>query len=176
MSRLPVNSVVVVFTLNRSFYPTISAVNPVPVLILHPREIQTMWSQTETDNNGGGYWIFSRVDIGYFCAGCHPQRFRHNHRSAGSASWILEHSLGLTSTAVVDIGFALRATYNGRALYLNGHHNGNAAVASTFYLTGSSPTMVLLLCVVRRSAKLTLRSVSSSSKLSIIVPGLYLVY
>ena len=38
--------VCVVFTLNRSFYPTTSAVHPVSVLILHPREIQIMWSQT----------------------------------------------------------------------------------------------------------------------------------
>ena len=35
----------VVFTLNRSFYPTTS-VHPASVLILHPREIQIMWSQT----------------------------------------------------------------------------------------------------------------------------------
>ena len=39
----------VVFTLNRSFYPTTSAVPPVSFLILHPREIQIMWSQTETE-------------------------------------------------------------------------------------------------------------------------------
>ena len=39
--------VIVVFTLiNRSFYPTTSAVHPVSFLILHPREIQIMWSQT----------------------------------------------------------------------------------------------------------------------------------
>ena len=38
--------VVVVFTLNRSFYPTTSAVPPVSFLILHPREMQIMWSQT----------------------------------------------------------------------------------------------------------------------------------
>ena len=41
--------VVVVFTLNRSFYPTTSAVPPVSFLILHPREIQIMWSQTLRD-------------------------------------------------------------------------------------------------------------------------------
>ena len=36
----------VVFTLNRSFYPTTSsAVPPVSFLILHPREAQIMWSQ-----------------------------------------------------------------------------------------------------------------------------------
>ena len=39
--------VVVVFTLNRSFYPRTSPVPPVSLLILHPREIQIMWSQTE---------------------------------------------------------------------------------------------------------------------------------
>ena len=38
--------VVVVFTLHRSFYPTTSAVHPVSVLILHPREMQILWSQT----------------------------------------------------------------------------------------------------------------------------------
>ena len=37
--------VVVVFTLNRSFHPTTSAVTPVSFLIVHPREIQIMWSQ-----------------------------------------------------------------------------------------------------------------------------------
>ena len=37
----------VVFTLNRSFYSTTS-VHTVSVLILHPREVQIMWSQTET--------------------------------------------------------------------------------------------------------------------------------
>ena len=41
--------VFVVFTLNRTFYPTTSAVHPVSVLILHPREIQIMRSQTETE-------------------------------------------------------------------------------------------------------------------------------
>ena len=38
--------VVVVFTLNRSFHPTASAVTPVSFLILHPREIQILWSRT----------------------------------------------------------------------------------------------------------------------------------
>ena len=38
--------VVVVFTLNRSFYPTTPAVPPVSFLILHPREINIPWSQT----------------------------------------------------------------------------------------------------------------------------------
>ena len=37
---------VVVFTLNRSFHPTTSAVPPVSFLILHPREIQILWSRT----------------------------------------------------------------------------------------------------------------------------------
>ena len=41
----------VVFTLNRSFYPTISAVPPVSFLILHPREIQILWSDSETEKN-----------------------------------------------------------------------------------------------------------------------------
>ena len=35
-----------VFTLNRSFYPSTSAAPPVSFLILHPREIQILWSQT----------------------------------------------------------------------------------------------------------------------------------
>ena len=38
--------VVVVFTLYRSFYPTTSAIPTVSFLILHPREIQILWSQT----------------------------------------------------------------------------------------------------------------------------------
>ena len=38
--------VVAVFTINRSFYPTTSAVPQVSFLILHPREIQILWSQT----------------------------------------------------------------------------------------------------------------------------------
>ena len=37
--------VLVVFILNHSLDPTTSAVHPVPALILHPREIQIMWSQ-----------------------------------------------------------------------------------------------------------------------------------
>ena len=38
--------------LNRSFYPPTSAVPRVPFLILHPREIQILWSQTvETEKN-----------------------------------------------------------------------------------------------------------------------------
>ena len=37
--------VLVIFTLNRSFYPT-SVVRPVSVLILNHREIQIVWSQT----------------------------------------------------------------------------------------------------------------------------------
>ena len=46
-SRVPGGIVVVVvFTLNRSFYPTTSPVPPVPFLILHPRELQILWSQT----------------------------------------------------------------------------------------------------------------------------------
>ena len=36
---------VVVFTLNRSFYPA-SSVHPVSVLIPYPREILILWSQT----------------------------------------------------------------------------------------------------------------------------------
>ena len=49
--------VVVVFTLKRSFYPTTSAVHPVSFLILHPREIQILWSdsinRSETEKNQG---------------------------------------------------------------------------------------------------------------------------
>ena len=46
-SLVPVVVVVVVFfTLNRSFYPTTSSVPAVSFLILHPREIQIMGSQT----------------------------------------------------------------------------------------------------------------------------------
>ena len=37
---------VVVFALNRPFYPTTSAVTPVSFLILHPREIKILWPQT----------------------------------------------------------------------------------------------------------------------------------
>ena len=37
--------VVVVFTFNRSFYPTTSAVTPASFLILHPGEIQILWSE-----------------------------------------------------------------------------------------------------------------------------------
>ena len=44
--------VVVVFTLNRSFYLTTSAVHPVSVLILHPTEIQVLWSHAvKTEKN-----------------------------------------------------------------------------------------------------------------------------
>ena len=43
--------VVVVFKLDRSFYPTTSAVPPVSFLILHPRETQIMWSDSETEKS-----------------------------------------------------------------------------------------------------------------------------
>ena len=42
------DGVVAVFTLNPSSYPT-SAVPPVSFLILHPREMQIMWSRTKQD-------------------------------------------------------------------------------------------------------------------------------
>ena len=51
MGYLVVVVVVVVFTLNISFNPTSSAVHLVSVLILHPREIQMMWSQTVRQTN-----------------------------------------------------------------------------------------------------------------------------
>ena len=44
------STVVVVFALNRSFYPT-SAVHPVSVLILHPRKIQIITSDSETEKS-----------------------------------------------------------------------------------------------------------------------------
>ena len=43
--------IVVVFTLNRSFYRTTSAIPPVSFLILHPREIQILWSDSVTEKN-----------------------------------------------------------------------------------------------------------------------------
>ena len=43
--------VFVFFTLNRSFYPTTSAVPPVSFLIIPPREIQILWSDSETEKN-----------------------------------------------------------------------------------------------------------------------------
>ena len=42
--------VVVVFTLNRSFYPTTSAIPPVSFLILHPREILRSTNYVVTDS------------------------------------------------------------------------------------------------------------------------------
>ena len=41
----------VVFALNRSFYPTTSAVPRECFLILYPREIQMLWSDSETEKN-----------------------------------------------------------------------------------------------------------------------------
>ena len=47
---IPYNPIhVVVFTLNRSFYPTTPAVSPVSFLILHPRETQIMLSHSEAE-------------------------------------------------------------------------------------------------------------------------------
>ena len=43
--------VVVVFTLNRYFYPTTSAVPPVSFLILHHREINYVVTDSETEKN-----------------------------------------------------------------------------------------------------------------------------
>ena len=42
---------VVVFTLDRSFYPTTSAVPPVSFLIPHLREIQSLVTDCETEKN-----------------------------------------------------------------------------------------------------------------------------
>ena len=39
------------FTLNRSFYPTTSAVYPVSVLILHPRDANYVVTDCETEKN-----------------------------------------------------------------------------------------------------------------------------
>ena len=41
--------VVVVFTLNRSLYPTASAVPPVSFLILHPRDTKAVVTDNETE-------------------------------------------------------------------------------------------------------------------------------
>ena len=49
--RVVVVVVVVVFTLNRSFYPTTSAVPPVSSLILHPRDTNSVVTDSETDKN-----------------------------------------------------------------------------------------------------------------------------
>ena len=38
----------VVFTPNRSFYPTTSSVHPESVLILNPREMEILWSKMTT--------------------------------------------------------------------------------------------------------------------------------
>ena len=57
--------VVFVFTLSRCIYPT-SAVHPVSVLIIHPREILFMWSHTETENQSNrkrNQHIFFSFDI-----------------------------------------------------------------------------------------------------------------
>ena len=43
--------VVVVFTLNRSLYPTPSAVPPVSFLILHPRDTNSVVTESETEKN-----------------------------------------------------------------------------------------------------------------------------
>ena len=43
--------VVVVFTLNRSFYPSTSVVRPLSALILHPREIQFIICEAEKIKN-----------------------------------------------------------------------------------------------------------------------------
>ena len=43
--------VVVFFSPNRSFYSTTPVVDPVPILILHIREIQIMWSDCGTEKN-----------------------------------------------------------------------------------------------------------------------------
>ena len=45
-TNVPTSTAFFVFAVNRSFYPTTSPVHPVSVLILHPTEIQILWSQT----------------------------------------------------------------------------------------------------------------------------------
>ena len=45
LTHAPVATAARAATLNRSFFPTTSAVPPVSFPIIHPREIQIMWSQ-----------------------------------------------------------------------------------------------------------------------------------
>ena len=47
--RTPLLPFVVVFTLNRSFYPTTSAVPPVSFLVLHPRDTKYVVTGSETE-------------------------------------------------------------------------------------------------------------------------------
>ena len=49
--------VVVVFTLNPSFYPTTSVIHPVSVLIIHPRKIEILLSQTAKQEKLSGRQI-----------------------------------------------------------------------------------------------------------------------
>ena len=45
LKTIYLKTVCAVFALSRSFYP-MTSVHPVSVLVLHPREIQNLWSQT----------------------------------------------------------------------------------------------------------------------------------
>ena len=63
--------VCVVFALNRSFFSTTS-VHPVSALILHPREIQALWSQNyDTGSYHTLYQVDSSSTMPCHCAGLH---------------------------------------------------------------------------------------------------------
>ena len=66
---------VVVCTLSRSFYPTTSAVPPVSFLILHPREIPIMWSQTVRQKNQ------TLIKVGKSSAGVPGTRAQQNENA-----------------------------------------------------------------------------------------------
>ena len=98
--------VVVVFTSNRSFYPTTSAVHPVSFLILHPREIQTMWSQTGAIiiciRNAVRYQVFGVCDRRDITSQCIMHSLFYTWINTGlpgycakdiSVPWVLCHSL-----------------------------------------------------------------------------------
>ena len=69
--------VVVVFKLNRSFYPTTSAVPPVSFLILRPREIQILLSQTVRQRKTKRY----RIKVGKSSASVQGTRAQQQQKS-----------------------------------------------------------------------------------------------
>ena len=77
--------VCVVFILNRSFYPTTS-VHPVSVLVLHPKEIQNMWSQSETEKSQSIIW----ARYYYGCLLSIPQC---DELSLGATMCVYDHSV-----------------------------------------------------------------------------------
>ena len=73
--------VVFVFTLNRAFYPTTSAVPPVSFLILHTGEIQILWSRWDREETNAEDWRWANKVLACRMKTINAIRYGHTHHS-----------------------------------------------------------------------------------------------